>query len=213
MLIKELGMMFATETSKRKTRYGLYKCSCGNEFKTTMGGIKSGNALSCGCYNTQQRINTNIKHNLCHHPMYRIWTNMIQRTSNHKNTHYPYYGERGIKVCERWLKFENFYEDMFTLWSNCLTIDRINNDGNYEKSNCRWVTRTIQSRNTRVIQSNNTSGYRGVSFDKTRNKWKSVIKLNDRLKNIGRFTTSLEAAKAYDKYVIENGLEHTINGV
>jgi len=82
-------------------------------------------------------------------PTYRSWCNMKERCHNTKNSEYKNYGSRGITVCKRWLKFENFLEDM-GLCPRGLTLDRINNDGNYEPSNCRWTTRKEQSYNRRT---------------------------------------------------------------
>lgn len=80
--------------------------------------------------------------------VYRCWANMIQRCTNPHNSNYKNYGKRGIVVCERWKKFENFYADMGDPLDKT-TLDRINNDGNYEPSNCRWATATEQAQNTR----------------------------------------------------------------
>lgn len=136
---------------------------------------------------------------------------MMHRVYNQKDPHYKSYGGRGILVCKRWHTINNFIIDMYPTYQKGFTLDRVDNDGNYEPSNIRWATHNIQCRNTRKLMSTNTSGYRGVSFD--RNKYTSVIHVNKKRIRLGRFNTALEAAIAYDKYVIENGLEHTINGV
>jgi hypothetical protein len=81
--------------------------------------------------------------------IYNIWVKMKGRCLNKKDTRFHDYGGRGIQVCKRWLTFESFYEDMHARYSDELTIDRIDNDGNYCKKNCRWVTRAAQQSNTR----------------------------------------------------------------
>jgi hypothetical protein len=82
-------------------------------------------------------------------PEYNTWANMLSRCRNPKNDRYRDYGERGITVCERWLRFENFLVDMGLRPSDRHSIDRINNDGNYEPLNCRWATSSEQNNNKR----------------------------------------------------------------
>ena len=149
-------------------------------------------------------------HGLKKHRLYNTWNNMLQRCNNQNHLLYKYYGNRDIKVCNRWLDIRNFIEDMFPSYKEGLSLDRIDNNGNYEQSNCRWTTKTIQSRNTRKIYKHNSSGYRGVMWDKSRNKWIARIKVNSKSKQLGSFNSALEGAIAYDKYVIENNLEHTL---
>jgi len=205
-LITDLGMLYPTINSKQKKRFAIYQCDCGNEFKAQIQGIKSGNTKSCGCFNIR-----NTKHGLGNHRLYDIWSNILQRCYNIKSKSYQYYGERGIKICDEWLDINNFINDMFPSYIEGLTLDRENNDLDYCKNNCRWTTKAVQTRNTRKIRINNTSGYRGVIWYKKRNKWRTKIMVSSKDIHIGYFNTALDGAKAYDKYVIENNLEHTLN--
>ena len=214
ILLEDLGILYLSNTSKHKARFGLYKCYCGKEFKTQTQYIKSGHTQSCGCLQKQITANKNIlnaTHKQTKHRLYNIWNMMIQRCNNPKHEAYKNYGQRGIIVCDEWNDVENFIRDMNDDFIEGLTLDRENNSLGYNKSNCRWVNRNIQSRNTRKLISTNTSGYRGVSLDKKCNKWRTSIGINNKSIYIGLFNTALESALAYDKYVIDNNLEHTRN--
>lgn len=207
ILLEDLGTMFPRANSKEKHRFGLYKCFCGKEFKTQVRSVKSGATKSCGC------IGRNKTHGLTNHRLYNTWSSMINRCNSVASKNYIKYGARGIKVCDRWLKIENFISDMYPSFKEGLTLDRIDVNGNYEPSNCRWATIITQNRNTRRIYSHNTSGYRGVSFSKEKNKYKASIKINSKQVHIGYFDLPIEAAKSYDKYVYDNNLEHSTNNL
>jgi hypothetical protein len=209
ILIKNLGMMFPTENSKQKARFGLYKCGfCGNEFKANTNSVVQGKTRSCGCYKKRRVSETHKTHGLVGTRLYNTWTNMKDRILNPKNKHYNDYGGRGITICDEWKNdAKAFYNwAMSNGYSEELTIDRIDNDGNYEPSNCRWTTQNIQARNQR-IRKNNKSGYKGVSFEKKANKYKSYICVNKKGVNLGYFLTKEEGAIAYNNYIIENNLE------
>ena len=201
VLLEDLGMRYPTENSKHKFRYGLYQCQyCGNEFEAKIQHIKSGNTKSCGCL-----IN---KHDLTKHRLYSTWGAMKARCYNPNSKAYKYYGARGIKVCDRWLDINNFIEDMYHSYQESLTLDRIDVNGNYDPDNCRWTTKEVQHRNTREIYKNNTSGFRGVAWNKQFSKWRVNIGIGNKIIFLGYYQTALEAAKAYETYVRLNNLEH-----
>lgn len=154
----------------------------------------------------------NIKHGFCGTKVYKVWLDMKQRCCNKKNKHYKHYGGRGIRVCDRWLEsFENFYEDIGINWDNGLEIDRIDSDGDYEPTNCRWVSRLENVINRRSF-SGCASKYRGVSFEQTTGKWKSRASIGKGdSKYLGVFPTEKEAAIAHDDYIIENNLPYNLN--
>lgn len=203
ILLKTLGMEYPTPNSTYKRRYGIYKCFCGKEFKNIISSVKNNYIKSCGCLHTV--------HNLTQHRLYSIWNSMMQRCYNLKEKSHKDYGARGILVCQKWHNVENFINDMNSTFKESLTLDRIDVNGNYELSNCRWVTKTIQSRNTQKLRKDNSSGYRGVSWHKRDLVWNAKISVDKKRIHLGYFNTALDGALAYDKYVIDNNLEHTRN--
>ena len=130
----------------------LASCDCGR--LTVVGGsrLRSGNTKSCGCRNSEVAEARVLIHGHGRHddlsPEYRTWKAMRQRCMNPRAKNYRHYGGRGITVCERWNTFTNFLADMGPKPKG-RSIDRINNDGNYEPSNCRWATPKEQAKNTR----------------------------------------------------------------
>lgn len=126
----------------------LFLCDCGNNIRVNIWAVKHGNTKSCGCLK-RERDRRPRSHGYARTPEHNTWLNMRQRCYNPNASGYHGYGGRGIKVCERWKRFEHFLADMGPRPSSDYSIDRVDNNGNYEPSNCRWVDTDIQRRNTR----------------------------------------------------------------
>lgn len=136
--------------SSKKHRYAIFKCECGTEKKIMIAHVRLGKTVSCGCFNLEKTVARSTTHGATRFgkqsKTYMIWGAMKARCLDLSNKDY---GGRGIKICDRWLEFENFLADMGEK-PDGLSIDRINNDGNYEPSNCRWATTHEQAHNKRT---------------------------------------------------------------
>ncbi len=138
-----------TKIKELKDHFGLYKCDCGKLFKTKTYYIASGHTKSCGCYQKRfpnRRIHGEGQHETAE---YRAWASMKRRCQNPNVKDYKDYGGRGIKVCQSWNWYPYFLGDMGRKPTKRHSLDRINNDGNYEPSNCRWATPHQQATNRR----------------------------------------------------------------
>lgn len=127
---------------------------CGNYSFVNSNALRVGATKSCGCFHRESSAARHTTHGFSRigerMPEYRSWESMLRRCCNPRDTFFSRYGARGISVCERWREsFENFIADMGRKPTTRHSLDRINNDGNYEPSNCRWATPKEQARNRR----------------------------------------------------------------
>lgn len=145
------GMLTVIKRAGSNGTVSLFEClcDCGNTVIKQSPNLKPHRISSCGCYGVTVATLAKVKHGQVKTRIYRIWSNMRQRCQNTENDNYSFYGARGIKVCDRWETFANFYDDMKDGYADNLTLERIDNFGNYEKINCKWISHKSQCRNRR----------------------------------------------------------------
>lgn len=162
------------------------------------------------------RIFKQTSHGLYKHKYYDKWNAMRKRCYSVNDKRYKNYGGRGISVCKEWLYnpllYFHYIGELKNAGKKGYSVDRINNDGNYEPGNLRWATYDQQAVN-RSKKSNNTSGYTGVSFHIRLNKWGSNIGVNNKQKSIGYYNSKHWACFYRNKYIVENNLSHKIQHI
>lgn len=195
---KKYGKLTILDFYKKKSYiYVICKCDCGNIYHTRLSSILDNKTKSCGCLQKEIIGNLNKTHGLKDSHIYKVWTSMKQRCYNPKRKGYQNYGGRGIIVCKEWKdNFLTFYDWAITNgYKEGLSIDRIDNNGNYEPLNCRW-TNAIHQIHNRRINKNNKSGIVGVYKHTINNRWCSYIWQGTKQIYLGSFKNLEEATRA-----------------
>ncbi len=141
---------YASSRGSSQSAYWCCVCDCGQKATIRGQSLRSGETKSCGCLNQEMRHLSNRKHGLYGIPEYWVWHSAKDRCCNPNDAKFKHYGDRGIQMCQEWHdSFATFIADMGRRPKGRYTLDRIDNDGNYEPGNCRWATYAEQSRNNR----------------------------------------------------------------
>jgi len=162
LLSKKFGRLKVISITDERQRKGIVwkcLCKCGNEILVSSRHLQDGGTKSCGCWNTERTRKMGKKSRVHGHswkngkqlksPEYYSWATMKQRCLNKNAPNYDYYGGRGIRICEEWMAFPNFLNDMGKRTKG-KSLDRIDPDGNYEPENCRWSNPDVQVKNRRM---------------------------------------------------------------
>lgn len=190
-----------TETKKfKKARNWVCQCDCMNLTICTTEQLTYLGKLDCGCGYKQRKQDGATLHgcSVKNNKLYAIYRAMLDRCTNPNNSEFENYGGRGIVVCERWKDVSLFFEDMESSYSENLTLDREDYNGNYCKENCSWKDTSWQSYNKRQHPLN-TSSKSGVSFSKDRQKWEAYISVNKKKINLGRFDSFEDAVRVREQ--------------
>jgi len=192
-------------------RRGEFLCDCGNVFVATMYYVKSSKCASCGCKNKLAAIKSVTTHGLSKSPMYKEWKAVKARCYNKNNKSFVDYGGRGICMSNEFLNspslFINYVKSLENFGVKGYTLDRIDNDGNYETGNLRWADRATQKLNSRIPKTNKTTAI-GVSY--IRGRYQAFVGHNRKHIYIGVYSTLKEAVIARNEYVVSHGFPHKL---
>jgi hypothetical protein len=206
---EKFGRLTVIEKAENRGNYVMWycECDCGKDAVISSIHLRDGQSKSCGCLRKELARDNQTKHGMSNTRFYRIWKAMISRCTNPKDRCYDIYGGKGVSVCDEWLGFIAFRNDMLESYNihsqkygeENTSIDRIDSDGDYILANCRWATNLEQARNT-----SSKSGHKGVQRSSDDKKWIANIGINYKLVHLGSFdsledaiTARKEAEKTY----------------
>jgi hypothetical protein len=176
----------------------LWKCDCGNQKSVLLVNVRRGLVKSCGCLNIERLT----KHGMSNHWLYSTFCGIKNRCNNPKNKKYPLYGGRDIRCLFNTFEEFSCYVQTLPNFSRVqelgLSVNRIDNEGNYKVGNLEWASYQKQEANKRLSK-NNTSGYEGVGYIKKRNKWGMCLQISGRKAITGSYDTLEEAIRARKK--------------
>lgn len=204
---KFLTVVDIIQIPKRNEKTTVCYCECGNVVRISYSNFRVHNFNSCGC------VPKGYKHGKSRTKIYDVWKNMNHRCHKQNDCNYKKYGEKGIDVCNEWNEnnpkgFENFtkwaYENGY---KEGLTIDRINEIGDYSPSNCRVATYLEQNTHLGMLRTNK-SGYKDVWFNKDSNRYRVTISVNNQTHYVGEYKTKKEAVFSRNTYIEQNNLLH-----
>jgi hypothetical protein len=186
---------------KRSNKVYKCECECGEILYKSNTDLRRNKNVGC----KKCTIKHHTKHSKLENTLLKRWADILNRCNNPKDNAYERYGARGIKV--EWNSFDEFKNDMIENFEPNLQIDRIDNDGNYSKENCRWTTREVNASNRNVFK-NSKSGYTGIVYHKRLSKYEASISFNGKRKYVGIFANIDDAIQARNAFIDKNNLPH-----
>jgi len=194
MTVIRMAERTRTNSGKIKPPYWHCVCECGVKKVVQGGHLKNGSVRSCGCLMKEEHSARMSTHGRSSSPHYDTYRHMMDRCNKPDHKSYPSYGGRGITVCTEWTDSVVSFLDWCdkTKLVSTHTLERVDNDKGYSPNNCVWADRQVQAVNQRT-KSNNTSGIRGVHFNKCNRKWSASVVNNNVRKHLGSFDRKEEA--------------------
>lgn len=193
------------DSSKTYRRMWKCRCDCGTVSIVTESNLIRGSSKTCGC-------SKRTAGGMSNHPLHTVWSGMMDRCYNKNCTEFKNYGARGITVCQEWrADFMVFYRWAINKYKKGLQIDREDNDLGYSPDNCRFVTQSVNTANTRNRRS--SLGVRGVYRNSGSNKFYATVAYENKSFYIGNFSSISDAILARNKFIVEHKFPHKLQEV